>query len=380
MRARRGGFGLPAVLAVLAVSAVAGIGILRVAWQRLLDAHDAVRLVRVQVAAESAVRLALASWDADSMRNWPAGAVRPLPSAIGTLVGPVSHWASAERIGRSRFLLQAEAATPAGSARALATATVAMIPTDEIWRDFHAAVAAGGNVLAVLGAVVDGRDGGAPPAWSPADCPAGLAATVAALLGAPDRPGVGIPASGAALTATGATLSGLPPVWTGAPRTDSADFLRLGTLPLSDVAAIADRVENSTVHLAPAAPGGVCDGKAPGNWGAPASAAHPCFGFVPLVYAPSGLEVASGTGQGILVANGNVVLRPGVAFTGLILATGLVELDGASVIGAVRARAGARVDGSVRYSTCAVGRTLDRARALRHPVRLGDRLWLPAFR
>lgn len=382
MSGSRDGFGLPAVLVVLAVLAVAAIGVLRVGLERVQDARDATRLVRVQTAAESAVRMGLAGWPADSMRRLPAGGIRALPAGSGALPGGVTHEASAERIGRSRFLVRGEAvATTVGGAgaRASAVAIVAMVPTEEIWRDFHSALVSRGPVVLAPGAVVDGLDAGVPTPWSLSACPAGLASTVVALLGAPDRPGIALPATGAPISSVGATITGNPPVWSGAPRTDSTDFLRLGTLPFPDVAAVADRSESATIHLAPAAPGGMCDTRAPGNWGAPGDPAHPCFDFFPLIHAPGGLEVASGSGQGILVAAGDVILRSGVSFAGFILATGRVELDGATVTGAVRAASGARVDGAIGYSTCVAGRTLERLAAFRRPVRLGARLWLPAF-
>jgi len=377
----RDGFGLPAVLAVLAVSAVAALGALRVGLQRALDARDAIRLVRVQSAAESAVRAALAWWNADSMRALlPGATIAPAPAA-GSLFRGVAHSATAERVGINRFLVRGEAsliAAGANAAVASALAVVAMIPTDEIWLDFHSALGSGGDVALAAGATVSGFDSGVPSGWSPADCPAGLAATVAALFGTPDRPGVAIPATGAGLTSTGATLSGLPPVLTGAPATDTADFLQLGPLPFSDVAVIADRVETGSANLAPSAIAGSCDPRAPGNWGAPADPAHPCFGFVPVVHAPGDLEIASGSGQAVLVVDGDLTLRAGVSFTGLILVRGRIDVDGA-VLGAVRAGAGGRIAGTLSYSGCAVGRTLERARALRRPYRTGDRFWLPAF-
>lgn len=378
----RDGFGLPAVLAVLAVSAVAALGALRVGLQRALDARDAIRLVRAQSAAESAVRAALAWWDADSMRAVPPGATVSLAPAAGSLFGGVAYSATAERAGLNRFLVRGEASLAAAGANAAiasAIALIAMIPTDEIWMDFHSALASGGDVTLTAGAIVSGTDSGVPPGWSPADCPPGLAAMVAALFGTPDRPGVAIPATGASLTATGATLSGLPPLLTGAPATDTADFVRLGPLPFSDVAVIADRVEVGTVNLVPSTIAGSCDIRAPGNWGAPADPTHPCFRFVPVVHAPADLEIASGTGQAVLVVDGDLTLRAGVSFTGLILVRGRIDLDGAAVIGAVRAGEGARVAGALRYSGCAVGRTLQRARALGRPYRTGDRFWLPAF-
>ncbi|MGD8279208.1 MAG: hypothetical protein PVH00_14315 [Gemmatimonadota bacterium] len=373
---------MSAVLLVLAVVTVVATGLLAIATRRFLDARDAARMVRVRSAAESAIRRALVYWDADSMRAMPFGAVRPLPAAAVAQPGGAIGRAEAERLDERRYLLRAGARHTAGirgTAVAAATALVTTVPLDTIWRDFYAALAVAGDVDLADGTVISGIDAGVPTPWSPTDCPAGLAVLVAALLGGADRPGIALPAAGASLVATGATVAGLPPVWNGAPRTHTADFHRLGPIPLSDIATIADRTEAGSVRLAPSAAGTICDRTAPGNWGAPGDPADPCFDFVPLIFATSDLEITGGAGQGILVVDGSVTFRVGAGFTGLVLATGRVELDGARITGAVRAAAGARIDGVIETSGCAVGRVLRRTRALRRPYRSGVRLWLPSF-
>jgi hypothetical protein len=367
---------------VIAIITAAATGLLAIAVRRSLDAHDAARMVRVRAAAESTIRAVLAYWNADSMRAMATGATRSLPVPPGPFPGGVARQVTAERLDARRFLVHAVARHAAGirgAATAAAVAIVTTVPTDSIWRDFYAALAAAGDVHLDAGAIVSGIDGGVPAAWSATDCPSGLAALIAALLGGPHRPGIALPAAGASVTATGATLAGLPPVWTGAPATDTTDFARLGPLPLAEVATIADRTESGSVRLASSAAGGICDRRAPGNWGRPDDPADPCFDFVPLIFSGSDLEITAGVGQGILVVEGTVTFRSGTAFTGLILATGRVELDGARVTGAVRAAAGARIDGVVESSACVVGRVLSRTRALRKPYRQGTRLWLPPF-
>ncbi len=376
------GFALPTVLAVIAVVSAAAAGILAIAVRRSLDAHDAARMVRVRVAAESAIRTAFAYWDADSMRALIPGGSRPLSIPATTFPGGVTRQVIAERLDARRFIIRAEARHAAGirgNAIAAAAAIVTTVPTDSIWRDFYAALAAAGDVDLAAGAVISGMDGGIPAAWSARDCPPGLPALVAALLGGPNRPGIAVPGAGASVATTGATVAGLPPIWTGAPRTDTADFARLGPLPFADVAAIADRTESGSVRLASVASGGTCDRHATGNWGEPDDPTDPCFGFVPLIFAGADLDIATGTGQGILVVNGSVTLRAGVAFTGLVLATGRIDLLGGHVTGAVRAAAGARIDGVIESSACAVGRVVLGVRALRKPFRFGGRLWLPPF-
>lgn len=382
MKGHREAIGLPAVIAVLMVSAVAAAGAVAVALQQRLDAHDAGRRVRVSAAAESAIRIALANWNADTMRSITAGATVSLPVAAPPAGSRVSRAATAERVGRSRYIIrgQAEIRTAGrATARASALATVVMVQPEEVWSDFYAALATAGDVSLGGSASVTGIDAGVPTHWSVSDCPAGYIASITSLLGSPDRPGIVMPAGPALATTAGSSVAGLPPVWLGAPLTDTAGFSRLGPLSLRDVAAIADRIESGTVRLAPVAAGGLCDTISAGNWGDPLNPTGACFGWLPLIFSPADLELAGGTGQGVLVVDGDVTLRTGVEFSGAILATGRIDIDGAHVTGAIRAGAGVRVDGTVTHNACVLSRTFALARAFRKPFRMRERLWLPSF-
>jgi hypothetical protein len=95
--------------------------------------------------------------------------------------------------------------------------------------------------------------------------------------------------------------------------------------------------------------------------------------------------VAGGRGQGILLADGDLVLTDGFEWSGLILVKGSFSITGAgaTVRGAVVAQNGGPSPGNVlgdnatiAYSSCAVGRALDAAAALR-PVAL--RPWTQLF-
>jgi hypothetical protein len=193
------------------------------------------------------------------------------------------------------------------------------------------------------------------------------------------RPGVAL-ATGASLTAIGATVTGSPAVINGAARTAASAFQRFGRVPVTDIAAIADVVASGTMTLAPRTTGAVCDSAARGNWGAPGNRSHACFDWLPLVFAPGDLTIAGGEGQGILVVDGSLVIAAGVRFVGAILVTGSLDagtatIDGAIRVGGTASRSAARI----RFDECALTRAFTRSPAMRKVYRVADRWWLPPW-
>lgn len=103
------------------------------------------------------------------------------------------------------------------------------------------------------------------------------------------------------------------------------------------------------------------------NWGDPTYApsgvdgtTHPCAGYLPVIYVNGNLSMPSGSGQGILLVNGNLTFGSGFKFYGVVLVTGTAKATGGSsgnVYGALLAQAGpSNLTGNERfdYSSCAV--------------------------
>jgi hypothetical protein len=128
------------------------------------------------------------------------------------------------------------------------------------------------------------------------------------------------------------------------------------------------------------------------NWGEPRSgpgSTPECRTHLPVVLGTSGfgspIIASGGRGQGILLADGDLVLTDGFEWTGLILVKGSFSITGAgaTVRGAVVAQNAGAPPGNalgdnamIAYSSCAVGRALNAAAALR-PVAL--RPWTQLF-
>lgn len=122
------------------------------------------------------------------------------------------------------------------------------------------------------------------------------------------------------------------------------------------------------------------------NWGAPNAGGNPCHEHWPVILVRGDLEVAGGTGQGVLIVEGDLLLGGGFTFAGLILVGGDLRIRGAGtrVVGAVQVgaptgRVSTRLEGEVRldYDGCLVRRAMA---ASRPAVPLPSRAWFYPIR
>lgn len=381
MNSHRQGFSIVVVIVTLALLEIASLGIAAVCVRANVTARASTDLVRARIAAESAVRFALAEWDEVGIGYPVAGSLTIIPWVPSPVPG-ITLQTLAERTFRGVYVVRAEAAVLRGGsvrARTSAAVTVSSLPTGEVWFDFHSAVVSAGDLNLLAGAIVDASDPATSPApWTASDCvPAGPAV---AHMSASPRPAVALGAGATLMTAPTAALAGSPATWSRASRTAAADFQRWGTLRLVDLLDVADHVISGSTSPRPATASGLCDTTDPVNWGAPSDRAHPCFDYFPLIYADSDLNVTSGEGQGILIVDGDLNLASGTRFHGPILATGRIHTARAEIHGAVRVGgSGSSIDGLVRFDQCALLRAIERSPPLRRVYRAGDRLWLPPF-
>ncbi|MCI0432395.1 MAG: hypothetical protein L0271_01920 [Gemmatimonadetes bacterium] len=369
------------LLLCIATGELIAAGSLLVATRALRASRTGQAVTAARAAAEAAVRSAIAGWDRTALDSIAIGDSAPLPAGNGTLAGGAQHDAVAERLTADRWLVRGQGwilgpAGPIASARA--AALVLTIPLDTLWQEFGAAFASGRDALFVPVARIDGLASATPPPpWTASACPPDAASAMQQRLGFVARPGAAM-AAGASLGIPPTHVTGVPAVITAAPRTDSASFQRLASLPLSDVARIADRIESGALALAPAASALACDTTVAGNWGAPAQPAHPCAGYFPLVFSPGDLSVTGGQGQGMLVVNGDLELS-GATFWGAVLVTGTIRSTASTIHGGLRAGGGtgAPADLLVRHSACSLWRAFGQAPALRRAYRPPGRWWLP---
>lgn len=151
-------------------------------------------------------------------------------------------------------------------------------------------------------------------------------------------PGVVSTAEGAPVTALGAIVAdtALPLGIVGAPA--------LGLLDLERLLAAGDSV-GPVGAPRPSESGGVCDATDHWNWGDPARPYRPCGSYFAVVASPTSLTLEGGQGQGLLVVDGDLLLRGGAALFGLVIASGRVDVvEGSRIEGRMIAYGGIAVE------------------------------------
>jgi len=346
MNGQREGFVLLAVILSMFAITLATSGLLFVAAQEVPATRGMEELLRARLAAESAVRVAVSTWSTAEFRNLEIGTsrTRTTPGFGGDGVIAVT----VERLARPLFLLRVTASLSHG---VTSTAAVLLRGLDpgELLATFPEPIGAIGPVI-----------------MGPTDSDAG-----------PDGGGSGSCGSGDA-GASGSVVRDVA----GLPMPSDTVNPVLGPLSWRDIAALADGVRQGDLSPRPSSSGGSCDVALPDNWGAPLEPHSPCGDHFPLVFAPGDLRLDGGSGQGVLVVQGDLTLTRGNLFRGAVLVGGsLVVEDGASIVGAVTVLGGGGVavagDSTLRYDPCAVHTALERAVGLDRPLRPRHRFWLP---
>jgi formylmethanofuran dehydrogenase subunit C len=121
------------------------------------------------------------------------------------------------------------------------------------------------------------------------------------------------------------------------------------------------------------------------NWGDTLPTA-PCGSYFPLIYHDGNLRLQAGAGygQGVLLVEGNLDLRGGFLFYGIIIVQGSFETQGGGnrVIGAVMASnsvtdaQGIVGSSEITYSRCAVQRSILNNASLSRARPIAERSWV----
>ena len=338
----RPGYALVLTLLLLLGLTALGLGVLSAGTREALLAHNLHRTEQARRTAETGVAGALEGWSTRRYSLLPTNAEVPVPV-------PGDAAVTVRRLGPRLYLVRGTAALVGlrEPVRAAAGAVVHAFEAAEL-----AAAAPAAASVETVARVVSGR--------------------VASPGGCGEDAGTGVLAPRVQLRPE-AVLDGAPPVQQGDPPArpwSDSDFTGL-------IDALADiRVESRIVRPRPTVRAGECL-PGPANWGS-VRPEHPCHGLLPLVYAPGPVTVDAGAARGILVVEGDLVLR-GTRFEGLIIVLGTLSLEGgATVRGAARAVRLELTDGVVERDVCSLRAALS-ARALDRPLRPGTRLWVPVF-
>ena len=187
-------------------------------------------------------------------------------------------------------------------------------------------------------------------------------------------------------------LKGKPALLQTAQARDSNTYFNYGGgVTYTSLAAMANLTYPGGTLLngiAPVVAGGNCVTTSTTNWG-DVNRALPtpgaCESYFPIIHVTGDLKVTGGSGQGILLVDGNLAASGGWAFDGVVIVRGNIDVTGTGgkFFGAVMA---ANVNlnpdnavlgnASITYSNCAIVKTL---MSMSYPVRMPQRAWVEMF-
>ena len=187
-----------------------------------------------------------------------------------------------------------------------------------------------------------------------------------------------------------ATIVGFPSVAEDPGIVDST-FTNFGDMDWSELVQFA-QIEGKEItslggsinNPAPAVVSGQCNTSPLTNWGdtVPTS---PCGSYFPLIYHAGSVNIQSnGFGQGVLMVQGDLQLRGGFTFFGIIIVQGTFSTGSGNnrVVGAVMASNAADLNqsflgtGVIQYSRCAVTRAILNNASLSRARPLDARSWV----
>ncbi len=358
---RRGVALVLVLLAILATAALAA-GVLVAASTQARASGDALLSVRTTEAAEHGQVAAAAAWSRDSNLTMPVGATAgPFVSRYPDSTFSVAF---VTRLSRTAYWVSARGRSPATGVALPVESRIGALYTLNIPEPRLAATVSVRDSLSITGSAhVDGNDT-SPPAWSPI---CGTLDPPIAAVAAPDTTKVCDGPCGSVPS----RLTGAPPKQADSLAGSAASLNLLGAVTWTSLTAHASYVLTAPAVVTPtprltSGPGPAqCDTAAADNWGDP-SRATPCINHFVIIHALGDLVIDGGAGQGIILGEGDVELRNGAQFFGLVLtrddviaAIGNNRVWGAVVAGDVRrsgpgdltAIAG---DAQIVYSSCAL--------------------------
>ncbi len=175
------------------------------------------------------------------------------------------------------------------------------------------------------------------------------------------------------------------------PSMNDSTFFQYGDTDWDGLVAMANKTVPSSMTGVAFSPSfnqdGSCNTGDIANWGDPLDPTSRCGGYFPIIYAPNGLQVNQGYGQGILLVDGDFRVTGLFDFYGIVIVKGVLETagggnTGSHFRGAVMA-ANAYIEDNtltgnavVNYSSCTVQRALTSAGS---GAQLRSRGWLYSY-
>src|SRR5689334_1855141 len=352
----RNGLALPMVLGAITLIGTLIAGVMYLATQDYRVGANTLNETRAEAAAEMGLNRLTTDWDqnkntsmltGDTLRlNYTDVGGANVSVFVTRLPGPF-FWAVSEAQTRGNSV-QYGTRRRYGQLFRLNTPAMTIL----------GAVTAAGNVRVSGNVTLNGNDA-VPSGWT--GCPA-----LSNVAGAVITPTATVTINGSV------TVNGSPPSTTSAAAADTNTYFNYGTSSYSSLAALANITLPGGVYtgMAPVVAGGVCQKTPNTNWGDPVrhSPAAACESYFPIIHFTGNTSLTTGTGQGIMLVDGDLTEAGSFTFTGIIIARGTVKATGSgnTVTGMIMAAAvdlgdAVTLGGSttLQYSSCAVQQVLN---------------------
>lgn len=381
----RSGMALPMVLGAIVLVGTLIAGVMYLATQDYRVGANTLNETRAEAAADMGLNRLTMDWDlkkntsmatGDTLRKTytdPSGA--SVNVFVTRLAGPF-FWVVSEATTRGNSL-QYGSRRRYGSLLRLNTPGV----------NYLGAVTAAGNVTVSGNVTLSGNDV-TPTGWTGCGPLNNIAGSVLS------------PTATVTIRGAGVSATGNPPFTTNTAAADTNTYFNYGgstytslaaaaniTLPPGTYTGMAPSVTGGILGLGGIIGGGTCQTSDPNNWGDPVrhTPATACETYFPVIHVTGDLKASNGTGQGVLLVDGDFTKAGNFNFYGLVIARGTIRSTGSNngVTGAEMAAAidegdAVTLTGStkIQYSSCAVMSALS---ASSYPVPAKGRAWVNLY-
>ena len=346
---------LPMVLgAIVLIGTLIG-GVMYLATQDYRVGANTLNETRAEASAEMGLNRVLTDWDQSKNTSMVTGDTMtksytdPNGATVNVFItrlpGPF-FWAVSEGQTRGNSL-QYGARRRYGSLLRLNTPAI----------NFLGAVTAAGNIKVSGNVTVNGNDVN-PTGWA---CTGALT----------NMPGSVITPTATTTVNGSVTINGNPPFTTSAAAADTNTYFNYGGLTYTSLAAMANvTLAGGTYNgMTPVVANGVCQKTPNTNWGDPVrhTPAAACETYFPIIHITGNATLSGGSGQGILLVDGDLTKSGNFSFTGVVIARGTIHstgnnngVTGVEMAAAIDLGDAVTLAGSttIQYSSCAVQQAL----------------------
>jgi hypothetical protein len=370
------GMALAVALGAMVIIGVLVAGAMWAGTQDYRIAANTVRQTSAEANAELGVNRLLATWQT----TWNNG--KPIGDTLRrtyTLGGNGSALVTATRLPNNFWWVASEGQTggPTSSSARRRYGTLWRLNVPDM--SLLGAITTQGSIQVSGNVNVSGNDS-TPPGWPACGSPTNIA-------------GAAISPTTTATVTGSVTINGNPPVLTTSAAGDSNTYFNYGSSSYQSLATAATLTiagGSTLTGIGPVVSSGTCNTASQTNWGDPNRAIAPlppgpCESYFPIIHVTGDLHVSTGSGQGILLVDGNLVASGSFSFTGVVVVRGSLQSTGQGnkFIGSVMAAGVSVSDNSliagssgIHYSCAAVTQVLS---ATAYPKQAMQRGWVDLY-